>query len=651
MPFGLTNALATFQSSMNHIFKKRLRKFLLVFFDDILIYSKTWEEHLKQIDIVLGIMESQSLYAKASKCEFGMTKILYLGHMISAIGVQVHQEKIRAILDWPPPRNLTELRGLFGLCSYYRRFVKGFSQLGAPLTDLTKKGAFRWTEEAQQVFEKLKEVMSSCPVLALPDFNQPFVLECDASGDGIGAVLMQNKHPIVYESRKLNKLEKLYSIYDKEMLAIMHALTKFRQCLVGSKFVVKTDHNSLRYFLGQKDLKDRQQKWISKIQAYDFEIEYVKGKNNVLADALSRRPEINALSVVTADWKSLLLVEYSKDSFACDLLDGNIQDDKHKLVNDVIYYKDRIYLTPGSKLKEKILQSMHDIPLAGHLGYFKTYRQVRERFTWKGFKNDVLCYVKECTTCQQNKTGQTYPTGLLQPLPILDQKWESISMDFITGLPKSQGKDCIFVVVDRLTKFAHFFSITTKFTAIQIAELFFGEVFRLHGLPKTIISDRDSRFLSIFWGELFRLTGTELNHSTSYHPQTDGQTEIVNKWIEGYLRNYVAGNQKAWVRWLYLGEYCYNTTFHMSIGMSPFKALYGYDVLSFLDLAFDQSNVPRTHDWLQESRDILSVLKENLQCAQNQQKIYANKKRVERHFEVGDLVFLRLQPYRQFSQT
>lgn len=369
-------------------------------------------------------------------------------------------------MDWPPPWNLIELRGFFGLCSYYRRFVRGFSQLGAPLTDLTRKGAFRWTEEAQQVFEKLKEVMSSCPVLSLPDFDQPFVLECDASSDGIGAVLMQNKHPIVYESRKLNKLEKLYSIYDKEMLAIMHALTKFRQNLVGSRFVVKTDHNSLRYFLGQKDLNDRQQKWISKIQAYDFEIEYVKGKNNVVADALSRRPEINALSVIIADWKSLLLVEYSMDSFACNVIDGNTEDDKYKVVNDVIYYKDRIFLTSGSKWKERILQSVHDVPLVGHPDYFKTYRQIRERFTWKGVKNDVLCYVKECITCQQNKAEHTYLAGLLQPLPISEQKWESITMDFITGLPRSQGKDCIFVVVDRLTKFAHFLSITTEFTAV-----------------------------------------------------------------------------------------------------------------------------------------------------------------------------------------
>ncbi|XP_057873764.1 uncharacterized mitochondrial protein AtMg00860-like [Cryptomeria japonica] len=172
-------------------------------------------------------MESQSLFSKRSKCEFGMTKILYLGHIISARGVQVHQEKIQAILDWPPPKTLSELRGFLGLCSYYRRFVKGFSQIGAPLTNLTKRGSFHWDVQAQHTFDKLKEVMSTFSVLALPDFTHSFILECDASGEGIGVVLMQDPHPIAFKSRKLSGVERLYSIYDKEMLAIMHALTKF----------------------------------------------------------------------------------------------------------------------------------------------------------------------------------------------------------------------------------------------------------------------------------------------------------------------------------------------------------------------------------------------------------------------------------------
>lgn len=231
-----------------------------------------------------------------------------------------------------------------------------------------------------------------------------------------------------------------------------------------------------------------------------------------------------------------------------------------------------------------VLRVYHDSPMAGHPGFYKTYRQIRERFSWKGLKAEALQYVRECPTCQQNKQEHSYPAGLLQTLSIPDRKWECLSMDFITGLPRAQGRDCIYVVVDRLTKFAHFFPITATYTTTQVADLFFREVFRLHGLPRSIVSDKDNRLMSHFWQELFRLCGTELTSSTSYHPQTDGQTEIVNKWVEGYLRNYIAGQQKAWVKWIYLCEYCYNSTYHMSIQMSPFMALYGYEVPSFMDL-------------------------------------------------------------------
>lgn len=220
--------------------------------------------------------------------------------------------------------------------------------------------------------------MSSCPVLALPDFTQSFVLECDAFGEGIEAVLMQNHHPIAFKSRKLKEYERLYSIYDKEMLAIMHVLAKFRQYLVGNRFKVKTNHNGLRFFLEQKELNERQQKWVHKVQAYDFEIEYVKGKSNVVADALSRRPAALSLLEISVDWKAHLLVEYSKNKFACKILDGQVQDDKYRVIDDVIYLKGRIYLVPGSKLKEQIMQSTHNSPLAGHSGYLKTYRVIHE---------------------------------------------------------------------------------------------------------------------------------------------------------------------------------------------------------------------------------------------------------------------------------
>jgi hypothetical protein len=212
--------------------------------------------------------------------------------------------------------------------------------------------------------------------------------------------------------------------------------------------------------LEQKDLNIRQQKWVSKIQACDFDIEFVKGKNNVVADALSRRLTSYALLEFSVEWKLHLLVEYFKNKFVCELMDGQNQDERLQILDDLIYYKGRIYVVKKSKFKERVLRTVHDSPLVEHQGFLKTYRQIRGRFAWKGLKEDAMHYVRECTTCQQNKVEHTHPAGLLQPLPILAYKWESISMDFITDLPKVQGKDGIFVIVDRLTKFAHFFAIS-----------------------------------------------------------------------------------------------------------------------------------------------------------------------------------------------
>jgi hypothetical protein len=228
------------------------------------------------------------------------------------------------------------------------------------------------------------------------------------------SVLMQGRHPIVFESKKLSQPERLYSIYDKEMMAIMHALAKFRQYLVGSKFVVKIDHNSLKYFLEHKDLSGRQQKCVTKVHAFDFDIEYDKGKKNIVADALSRRPATCSLMEISAYWKSHLLVEYSKNKFACEVLDGQVQDDRYRVIDDVIFYKDIVYLVPDSGLKKKILTSVHDSPLADHPGFFKTYRKIGERFLWKGLKQDVMRCISECVTYHQNKSGHTLPTEPLQ---------------------------------------------------------------------------------------------------------------------------------------------------------------------------------------------------------------------------------------------
>jgi len=228
-----------------------------------------------------------------------LTEILYLGHKISAQEVSVDEEKIKATMDWPRPKTISHLRGFLGLYSFYRRFIKGFSQPSTLLIDLTKKGAFSWSALVQRDFNKIEEVMSSCPILPIPNFSLPFVFECDASGEGIGVVLMQNKHLITFESLKCKESERSFSIYEKEMLAIMYALANFKQYFVCGRLVVKTNHNSLKFFLNLKDLNDRQQNWLSKLQAYEFDIEYTKGNNNVVDDALSRNPYLCLLTNIS----------------------------------------------------------------------------------------------------------------------------------------------------------------------------------------------------------------------------------------------------------------------------------------------------------------------------------------------------------------
>jgi hypothetical protein len=239
---------------------------------------------------------------------------------------------------------------------------------GEPKYDEKKKNLWLGPYIVKKKSEKGKYCLSFMDErkIPLPDFTLPFVLECDASDEGIGEVLMQGRHPIVFERRKLSQPERLYSIYVKELLAIMHALTKFRKYLVGSKFMVKTKHNILKYFLEQKDLSERQHKWVMKVQEFEFNIEYVKGKKNSVADALSRRPAACSFMHISVDWKSHLLVEYSKNKFACEVLDGQIQDDRYKVIDDVIFYNDRVYLVPYSGLKKNIPATYHDSPLAGH---------------------------------------------------------------------------------------------------------------------------------------------------------------------------------------------------------------------------------------------------------------------------------------------
>jgi hypothetical protein len=658
MPFGLTNAPSTFQGLMNSIFKPFLRKFVLVFFDDILIYSKSWEDHLQHVDKVLQLLKEKQLYAKPSKCFFGVKEVEYLGHFVSHEGIKVDPNKIKAMMDWPIPKELKNLRGFLGLTGYYRKFVRNYGRIAAPLTELTKKDAFSWTPEATKSFEQLKEVMCKAPVLTTPDFTKTFIVECDASGNGIGAVLIQEGRPLAFESRPLKGRHLHKPIYEKEMMAILHALKKWRPYLIGRHFKVKTDHDSLKYFLEQRLSLEEQQKWVTKVLGYDFEIIYKKGKQNVVAYALSRKDEdveafLCAISIIQPDWIIEARDEWKNDEKVWTLIERLQQDsgasDTFTWKNDSLWYKDRLYLCKNSQLKQKVLLELHTSLVGGHSGFLKTYHRVKKDFFWDGLKTDVQRFVAECLVCQQNKLETIKAPGLLQPLSIPSQRWEEVSMDFITGLPKSKGKSVIMVIVDRLTKYAHFCALSHPFKASTVSTAFMETVQKLHGSPKIIVSDRDPIFTGHFWTELFSCLGTQLAHSSSYHPQSDGQTEIVNKCLEGYLRCFVSDKQAQWFKWLPLAEWWYNTSFHTATKMTPFMALYGYQPPSITSSLKEKYKVQAVEDHIENQQQVLQILKDKLTMAQNRMKQQEDQHRSERSFEIGDWVFLRLQPYKQMS--
>lgn len=661
MPFGLTNAPATFQCLMNSIFEPYLRKFVLVFMDDILVYSPSLETHAIHLDTVLQVLQQHQLSAKLSKCSFAASQLEYLGHIISADGVATDPEKTRIMRDWPVPTNVTELRGFLGLTGYYRKFVKNYGVIAKPLTVLLQKNAkFIWTDSANSAFLQLKHAMCSTPVLALPDFTKTFVLETDACATGIGAVLSQEGHPIAFYSKALGMANQKLSIYEKEFLAIMMAIDKWRSYLLRGPFTIKTDHQSLCHLDDQILGSELQRKAMTKLIGLQYKFQYKRGVDNKSADALSRVGHLFAtVSGPYPKWIQEVVNSYATDADAQQLLTelavSSPNDKGFMLSGGLIKKHDKIWVGANSGLQSKLIAVFHSSPIGGHSGIHATYHRLKKLFVWTGMKQAVEEFVQQCGVCQQAKHEHCKYPGLLQPLPIPEGSWQDISMDFIEGLPLSKGANTILVVVDRFTKYAHFLSLKHPFSASQVAELFLDRVAQLYGMPKSIVSDRDRVFTSSFWKTLFARFGIPLNMSTAYHPQSDGQTERVNQCLEMYLRCAVANTPSKWASWLPLAQFWYNTSFHTSLKCSPHKALYGsdpsYGLLPSLSVeASDESSSSKDATALLKARSFYSsTLQHHLARAQNHMKQVADSKRTLRVFQVGDSVFLKLQPYAQTS--
>jgi len=423
MPFGVTNAPVVFMDYMNRIFRPFLDKFVVVFIDDILIYSKTQEEHAEHLRLVLGVLREKQMYAKLSKCEFWMDEVQFLGHVISAQGIAVDPAKVEAVVKWESPKLATKIRSFMGLAGYYRRFIEGFSKIVAPLTLLTQKDQpFTWTDKCEESFQELNRRLTSASILVIPEVGKPFEVYCDASHLELGCVLMQEKKAVAYASRQLKVHERNYPTHDLELAAIVFSLKIWRHYLYGAQFRVFSDHKSLKYLFDQKELNMRQRRWMEFLKDYDFELLYHPGKANVVVDALSRKTVhmthlmIKEVELLEKFRDMRIQVELGSESVRCStltissdfldsirerqLLDAGLKRVREQLGSEeakdfalsddgILRFRGKVCIPDDAEVKQLILEEGHKSHLSLHQGMTKMYQDLKETFWWQGMKKDV----------------------------------------------------------------------------------------------------------------------------------------------------------------------------------------------------------------------------------------------------------------------
>ncbi|WVZ97041.1 hypothetical protein U9M48_042606 [Paspalum notatum var. saurae] len=676
MSFGLTNAPAFFMYMMNSVFMNELDKFVVVFIDDILIYSKNEKEHEEHLRVVLTRLREHKLYAKFSKCAFWLKQVGFLGHILSEKGVAVDPSKVKDVLNWKQPETVTEIRSFLGLAGYYRRFIKDFSKIAKPMTSLTKKNAkFVWGPKCEDGFRELKKLLTTAPVLAQPDVTKPFDVYCDASGRGPGCVLMQEGRVIAYASRQLRKHEANYPTHDLELAALVHAPKIWRHYLLGNTCHIYTDRKSLKYIFTQPELNMRQRRWLELIKDYDLEIHYHPGKANVVADALSRRAHCNVIEarptarvicwemdeiempteqlvelyslIIEPTIKDLVIVAQKQDPGMAHIREGIDEEKKACFTLDdqgVLWFKNRLVVPKDMELRKKILDEAHTSVLTMHPGSSKMYQDLKQKFWWTRMKREIAKYVSECDVCKRVKADHLKPGGMLQPLNIPAWKWEDIHMDFVVGLPRTQkGYDSIWVIIDRFTKSAHFIPVKTCYTAATYAGLYISRIVSLHGIPVTITSDRGSVFVSRFWEHLQTALGTKLICSSAYHPQTSGQVERVNQIVEDMLRACALTYSTKWDECLPLAS-LHTITATEELGYGTFRGLIRRRCRTPLNWSEPGERVTFGPDLVTQAEEQVKFIQSNLKSAQSRQKSYSDRRRRPLVFEKGDHVYLRVSP-------
>ncbi|KAF8832209.1 hypothetical protein HHX47_DHR1001661 [Lentinula edodes] len=653
MPQGLKNSPAIHQRRVTSALRHLIGKICYVYVDDIIIWSKTVEEHIINVEKVLLALRTARLYCNPKKCELFTFNVHFLGHSISKDGIAADDKKVDRILDWPTPKTVKELRAFLGLVRYVAAFLPRLAELTEILTRLTAnnvdKDNLPWEARHDRAFEAIKVLVASCECLTVIDLDlldtHKIFVTTDASDRCSGAVLSfgtswETARPVSFDSSTFKGAELNYPVHEKEMLAIIRALKKWRVDLLGVPFVIMTDHRTLENFHTQPDLSRRQARWMEFFSQFDCKIVYVTGERNSVADALSRRVDLCSTPVDSSaeailgshhpyaycadtdddlDLPILCVLEDSSWSGARALanlpyvepdppfvaatleITGDatlLQEIREGYTTDP-WCKDLPSMAASMPLVRKDLESKLwyigerlIIPRSGHIrellfrlahdnlghfGFDKSYAALRESYYWPHMQRDLeKAYVPACDECQRNKSTTQKKVGPLHPLPVPEHRFSSIAMDFIGPLPEDSGSNCILTITDRLGADLRIIPCRTDLSASDCAQLFFDHWYCENGLPEDIVCDRDHLFVSKFWEALRSLSGVRLRMSTSYHPESDGSSERSNKTVVQMLRYHVERNQKGWKRALPRIRFQIMNTVNSSIGMSGFQLRSGF---------------------------------------------------------------------------
>ncbi len=650
MPFGLSNSPSVFQSFINEVFRDMLNRWLIVYIDDILIYSRSLREHVQHVRAVLRRLIDHQLYAKAEKCEFHQESVSFLGYVISSGGVAMEDQKVHTVVNWPQPTNLKELQRFLGFANFYRRFIRNFRSIAAPLTSMTKRSSQRltWSPTARQAFQTLKERFTTAPILHHPDPEREFVVEVDASSTGIGAVLSQRQgdplklYPCAFYSRKLTPAEQNYDVGNRELLAMKAALEEWRHWLEGAKhpFTVLTDHRNLEYLKSAKRLNHRQARWALFFTRFDFRITYRPGSQNTKADALSRLYE-SSTSKPSQELilpSSIILAPIQWDIMT-EIAEAQNADPSPAETPPNLTYVPQV-------LRQRVLKLVHSAPSSGHPGIAATIQLLNNRFWWPSIPTDTITYIKNCETCNISKSPHQLPAGLLHPLPIPQRPWSHIAIDFVTDLPVSQGHTTILTVIDRFSKACRLIPLPKLPTALETAESLCNYVFRLYGLPEDIVSDRGPQFTSHVWKAFCQKLNINISLTSGYHPQSNGQVERLNQELTRFLRSYCHRNQSDWSRYLFWAEYAQNSLHKPATGITPFQCILGFQPPLF-PWSGEPSELPAINSWLQRSEEVWNEAHTHLQRAVLRTQEQANRhRRPNPDYQPGQWVWLSTRDLR-----